>query len=204
MPRPQFLLAALLAPLTLAAQPDAPPTTPMGFTLHTIASAPEGSKSTLLGFETGFGFVPNLVAGLAESPAALEAYVAIATAFEKSAFSTLEKQIVMIAASRAHDCSYCAPAHASVSINMLGLDPAAIRVAAESRPIDDPRLEALRVFTTRVAAARGDVTRAELDAFLAAGFSRANALDVVAGVAAKAISNYTNRLIDTPLDPQLR
>ncbi|MGZ8908013.1 MAG: hypothetical protein ACXW1U_20100 [Methylobacter sp.] len=39
-----------------------------------------------------------------------------------------------------------------------------------------------------------------LDNFLAAGYSQAQVLDVVLGVTMKTLSNYTNHLIDTPLD----
>ena len=39
------------------------------FTTHTIDSAPEGSKPILQGALDGFGFVPNLLATMAEAPA---------------------------------------------------------------------------------------------------------------------------------------
>ena len=47
---------------------------------------------------------------------------------------------------------------------------------------------------------RGFVGDAAVDAFLAAGFTRANVLEVVAIAATKTISNYTNHLTGTPFD----
>lgn len=38
------------------------------------------------------------------------------------------------------------------------------------------KLQALHVFTARINAARGNVTQAEVDAFLAAGYTKANIL----------------------------
>ncbi|MCU0730440.1 MAG: hypothetical protein MUE84_02500 [Hyphomonas sp.] len=39
------------------------------------------------------------------------------------------------------------------------------------------------------------------EAFLAAGYTRRNLLEVVLGVGTKVLSNYTNHLVHTPLDP---
>ena len=45
------------------------------------------------------------------------------------------------------------------------------------------------------------MNEAEVGAFLAAGHTRRNVLDVVLGVGMKTLSNYTNHLAHTPLDP---
>ena len=45
-----------------------------------------------------------------------------------------------------------------------------------------------------VVAQRGRVGDAALEAFVAAGFTRANVLEVVTAVATKTISNYTNHI----------
>jgi len=39
-----------------------------------------------------------------------------------------------------------------------------------------------------------------LDAFLAAGYTKANVLEVILGTGLKVLSNYTNHVADTPLD----
>lgn len=44
------------------------------FKLHTVDSAPAASASILDGTQKALGFIPNLYAHLAESPAALQAY----------------------------------------------------------------------------------------------------------------------------------
>ena len=48
---------------------------------------------------------------------------------------------------------------------------------------------------------RGWLNKAEGGAFLAAGHTRLKVLDVVLGVCMKTLSNYTNHLAHTPLDP---
>lgn len=47
---------------------------------------------------------------------------------------------------------------------------------------------------------RGVVDPADVDAFLAAGFTRAQVLEVILGIATKVLSNYTNHIAATPLD----
>ena len=47
---------------------------------------------------------------------------------------------------------------------------------------------------------RGLVERQDIDAFLKAGFTKANVLDVINGVTLKTLSNYVNHIAETPLD----
>lgn len=59
------------------------------------------------------------------------------------------------------------------------------------------RLEALRVFAQAVVRERGFVGDATVEAFMAAGFTKANVLEVVTIAATKTISNYTNHITHT-------
>ena len=47
---------------------------------------------------------------------------------------------------------------------------------------------------------RGWVEPADLDTLLAAGYSRATALEVVLAIGMKTLSNYTNHIAETPVD----
>lgn len=78
----------------------------------------------------------------------------------------------------------------------LTADFAALRDGTE---IADPKLQALHVFTARINEGRGHVTQADLNAFLSAGYTEANSLDVILGAGLKTLSNYTNHSADTPL-----
>ena len=51
------------------------------FVPHTIETAPERSGPGLRAAEQKLGFIPNMMAVLAESPAALDAYQAVQGAF---------------------------------------------------------------------------------------------------------------------------
>ena len=64
------------------------------------------------------------------------------------------------------------------------------------------KLEALRDFTLLMLRNRGNASDAEITAFLDAGYTHRNMLEVVLGMAQKTISNYVNHLARTPSDKQ--
>lgn len=106
-----------------------------------------------------------------------------------------------------HECEYCASAHTHLG-RLNKLDEAAIQALRNGTPIPDARLQALRHFTEAVLRARGFAGDAAVAAFLAAGYTRRNVLEVVTVIATKTITNYTNHLTHTPkesfmLDPAL-
>lgn len=167
--------------------------------VQTLETAPEASKPFLEGAERAFGFVPNLMAVFANSPAMVEAYGALAEHFEKTALTATERQIVMMTNSRLNECEYCMSAHSTVS-QMQNVPADVVSALRNGTEIADPKLQALHVFTARINEARGNVTQAEVGAFLAAGYSEANILDVILGTGLKTMSNYTNHIAHTPVD----
>ena len=169
------------------------------FHTHTIESAPEASRPMLEGAKKAYGAVPNLLGVMAEAPALLEAYITIGQIFEKSSFTPTERQIVLIAVSALNQCEYCVAAH-SVIASMQEVPRDVVDAIREGRPIADAKLEALRTFAAAVVAHRGFVADDEVQAFLDAGYSRPQVLEVILGVGMKTLSNYTNHIAGTELD----
>lgn len=169
------------------------------FTIHTIETAPDASKELLNAAKTSYGFVPNLFAGMAESPALLEAYLALSAIFNKTALSETERQVIMMTANRFNGCDYCMAAHSAIS-HMSGVAPDVIESLRLGRAIADPKLEALRVFTLRVLESRGWPDEQDLARLTAAGYTRQTVLEVVLGLGMKLLSNFTNHIVGTPLD----
>ena len=168
------------------------------FIAHTIDTAPEGSKDALAATTKAWGFTPKLQGTLAESPAALKAYEALfAISSTDTQLSPVERQAVFLTASVFHGCEYCTMGHTYLA-RASHMDEAAIKALRDAGLPADSRLAALVRFTRAVLDLRGDVAPAETDAFLAAGFTKANVLDVVTIIATKVISNYTNHLAGTP------
>lgn len=171
------------------------------FPIHTADTAPKSAHATLRAMEDKFGFVPNLAGVMASAPAVLNAYIGLSQGFEESSLDSALRQMVLLAVSRANGCTYCVAAH-SLLAETTGLPAEAIQRLRDGQEQLDDQLEALVRFTTRVVTKRGFVSQADMDEFLGAGFTRAQMLEVVLGVAYKTLSNYVNHMAETPLDTQ--
>ncbi len=169
------------------------------YTVHTQDTAPEGSKAILQGAKQAYGMVPNLMAIMAESPAALEGYTTLMRIFDNSDFTPTERQIVLMTNIRLNNCTYCMAAHSTIA-PMQGVPADVIESLRNDTSLAETKLEALRIFSAKVNQNRGVVNAADVDAFLAAGYSKANVLEVVLGTGLKVLSNYTNHITKTPVD----
>ena len=167
--------------------------------VQTKDTAPEASKPILEQAEKAYGFIPNLLGVFAHSPAMVEAYGVLTGLFEKTDLTPTERQIVLMTNNRLNGCTYCMAAHTTIS--QMQKVPADVITALRNRTeIADPKLQALHVFAARINEARGYADQADVDAFLAAGYTEANILDVILGTGLKTLSNYTNHISATPVD----
>jgi alkylhydroperoxidase family enzyme len=171
----------------------------IAFTSYTADTAPEASKPLLAGVKGQFGFIPNLQSIMAESPELLAAHNALWAEFSKTTLSQHEQQVVFMTAIYENNCHYCMAGHTTMA-KMQKLGDDVIAALRNGGAITDPKLEALHRFTTLVVRDRGFVADEEVQAFLDAGYTRRNVLEVVLGVSIKIQSNYTNHLVGTPYD----
>jgi AhpD family alkylhydroperoxidase len=169
------------------------------FTLHTAQTALPDAGAKLAQVEQAWQFVPNLHRILAESPETLEGYDTLFGLVGKSTLTPAEQQVVFMSINYENECEYCMAGH-SVLAKMAKLPDAAIAALRENGTLADKRLEVLHVFTQKVVRQRGQVGDAAVAAFLAAGFTKRNVLEVVLAVATKTISNYVNHIARTPND----
>lgn len=173
------------------------------FPIHTIEDAPQASREFLKQAQQKFGFIPNLIGMLAESPAAVNAYVTLSTVFQQSFFTPAERQILLLTTSRENGCAYCVASH-SLGALQTGAPKEVVNAIREDRPILDARLAALHRFCCSMVEKRGWVAETEVKAFLDAGFTKAQVLEVVLAISLKTLSNYTNHLAEAPLDAGLQ
>jgi alkylhydroperoxidase family enzyme len=110
-----------------------------------------------------------------------------------------KKTVVWQTVNVEQNCHYCVPAHTGIA-KMMKVDDAITDALRSETPLPTAKLEALRDFTLLVIRNRGFVDEAATEAFLAAGFSHTNILEVILGAAQKLMSNYTNHFAQTPVD----
>jgi uncharacterized peroxidase-related enzyme len=170
------------------------------FTIHSAQTAPADSRPLLDAVGKSLGFVPNLYGVFAESPAALRGALAIYEAFSGSTLSAVEQQLVMLAVSEANECRYCVAAHSTIAKRFVKVDPKLVDATRRGVPLRDAKLDALVTFTRKVVDLRGHLSEAEVADFLAAGYNKAHAMEVLLGVGMKTFNNYVDHIAHTPLN----
>ncbi len=170
------------------------------YTVHTKDTAPEASKPVLEQVEQAFGFIPNVVGVLAESPLAVAAYATVnGLVEEKSALTPQEQQVAILTISKENGCEYCVAAHAKVA-GMKEVPAEVVQALQEGREPDDAKLAALSRIARLLVEKRGWIDEDAQNAFFEAGYEKAHLLDLISIIALKTISNYTNHIAQTPLD----
>jgi uncharacterized peroxidase-related enzyme len=163
------------------------------FTKHDESSAPADAAAVLSAAKERYGFVPNLAAYVAESPQVLAAILTLSEQFERTSLSPEEQQVVLLTVSALNGCNYCKAVHTALG-KMANMSGEVLETIIACEPLADPRLEALRSFTRSIVEERGVVGEDAVQAFLDAGFTRAQVFEVVLGVALKTVTNYSNHL----------
>lgn len=194
-------LLTLAAPAAATAQ--TPAKTETGFTV--FDKAPAAVADIFAEYSKTFGFVPNLAKVMANSPALLHTYKDAQANLQKyGKLSPAELNVVQMTIAVENKCRYCTAGHTMVGKMMYKTPDAEMMCIRNGKPVTDPKLRSLQTFAKQVYDGRGRVEPAQLKAFLAAGYTRAQALDVVACIAAKVMTNYTNALAETELDEPLK
>ncbi|MGB3755013.1 MAG: carboxymuconolactone decarboxylase family protein [Rivularia sp. (in: cyanobacteria)] len=175
----------------------------MEFTIHTLETAPNNSKEALAHAKETFGFIPNLEGIFAEAPALLKGSMALWDLFEATSFTPIEQQVIYLMANYENSCNYCMAAHSGLA-KIVGMSEKDIEALRDGTPIPDEKLQALRHFTQKMGRERGWVEDCDVEAFMAAGYSKQQVLEVILGIAIKVMHNYTNHIAKTPLDKQFK
>ena len=169
------------------------------FPIHTLDSCTGERRSVLSLVAAKYGFVPNLLASLVESPAAARAYLNLGVEVQKSTLTAEERTVAWFAVITANDCHYCMPAHTAGAMAER-IEASVLSAARNGAGYASPRLQALHEFVRALINTRGRPSSAIRSAFAGAGFTAEHALECVMIVAQKTLSTYVNALIGTPVD----
>lgn len=173
---------------------------PSGFTFHDLETAPEKSKpqlEQLLAYSGPNGFY----AVTAEYPETLKAYTSLHQAFMATSFTGEEKTVVWQTINVENECQFRVPAHTLIA-KAMNVSDAVSNALRDETTLPTKKLEALRDFVLLMVRNDSTVSDAQIAAFLDAGYTHCNMLEVVLGLAQKTISNYVNHLARTPPDKQ--
>ena len=173
------------------------------YPIHTIASAPEKSKSALEQLQQAFGVLPNLAAVISNSPKLVTALLAVFQQVHSSSLTEQEIQIVLLTDAVANSCAYAVAFHTALALKAGVRSEETEAIRARLAP-NDPRFTAFSILAKTLIKKRGHLGEQELDAFLAAGFTKEQILEVIAIVAASTITNYAGTIANPPLEDQFQ
>ncbi|MBI1228091.1 MAG: carboxymuconolactone decarboxylase family protein [Bacteroidetes bacterium] len=166
-----------------------------------LDSSDEKAVALLAATKQSMGMVPNMYANMANHTAMLETYSFGYKAFrQEGGFTPAEQEVVFMAVSYENGCNYCMGAHSFLADKMSGVPTAVTDAIREGGVVDDEKLGALHRFTSAMMVGRGRPSQAEVEEFLAAGYTERHILSIILAISVKTISNYSNHIFDTPLD----
>jgi AhpD family alkylhydroperoxidase len=173
------------------------------YPVHTIASAPEGSKAALEQLKEAFGVLPNLPAVIANSPKLINSLVGLFGQVHSPGLSEPENQIVLLTDAVTNACTYAVAFHTALALQQ-GISTEETTAIRERRLPKDKRFAALSSLAKTLIEKRGHLSEQELDSFLSAGFTKEQIFEVIAIVAASTITNYAGTIGNPPLDEPFR
>src|SRR5262245_60104963 len=124
----------------------------MKLDIHTTGSAPDASRPLLDGIDADLGFIPNVAASIAASPALLAAFDGMRRAVATT--DAVHREIAGLATGVAVDNRYGVAFHSTVLLR-LGVDPAEVERIRSGVAPADPSLAAVHDLARAIVLSRG-------------------------------------------------
>lgn len=169
------------------------------YPIHTLASAPAASLPPLRALNDTFGFVPNIAGAMAESPVLIGAFLGVFQQVHAGSFTEAQIQTLLLTNAVTNACTWAVAFHTALALKN-GLAPTDVEAIRQGRLPADAGHAALSALARALIDTRGHPGEAVLADFTAAGFSPAQALELITVVAASTITNYAGSVAQPPLE----
>ena len=156
------------------------------------------AKVLLDGIGTKLGMTPNLMRTLANSPAALEAYLAFSGALSKGLLPTRLREQIALTVAEANGSSYCLAAHTAIG-KMVGLSEENI-LDSRQGVSPDSKVNAALQFSRQIVEKHGWVIDADVWRLRKGGYGDAEIFEIVANIVLNIFTNYFNQVAETEVD----
>lgn len=167
----------------------------------TVQTAPEITKQILESAQKGLGFIPNMYAQMGQNPALLDSYSYSYNSFRThSGFNPVEQEVIFLSVAYENNCEYCVAAHSFIADKMSKVPEDITDAIRHGIEISDAKLAALSTLTRSLTRNRGMVSQEEVSDFLSVGYTENHVLGIIAGIAVKTMSNYSNHITHPELD----
>ena len=163
----------------------------------TIENAPESTKATLEGIQQQLGKVPNLLATLGKSPAALNSYVNQKKALATGVLGDKIGESLALAIANFSKCGYCVSAH-NVIGRMVGLSEEE-RELNRKGASSDPKTQSAIDLARAIVAGRGFIDDSAFEN-AKSQLSEEEVLEVITITTFNLFTNYMNHALETQID----
>ena len=156
------------------------------------------AKQLLDTVQSGLGIVPNFIRVLANSPAALNAFLGIHGIAGAGVLDPKTRERIALAVAEQNACQYCVSAHTAIG-RKVGLDNQEMLANRVGRS-SDAKAEAALTFARALVEHSGQVSMAEFDAVRAAGYSDAEIIEIITHVAMNIFTNLLGKGTQVEID----
>jgi uncharacterized peroxidase-related enzyme len=161
-------------------------------------SATGEAKKLLDAVQASLGAVPNFIRALANSPAALNAFLGIHGIAGAGFLDPKTRQRIALAVAEQNACQYCVSAHTAIG-RKAGLDNQEMLANRIGRS-SDAKAEAALAFARALVEHAGQVSKAEFDAVRAAGHSDGEIIEIITHVAMNIFTNLLGKATQIEID----
>lgn len=155
-------------------------------------------KQLLDAVYSGLGMVPNFIRVLANSPAALNAFLGIHGIAGAGYLDLKTRERIALTVAEQNTCQYCVSAHTAIG-RKVGLDNQEMLANRKGRS-SDAKAEAALTFARALVEHTGQVSKAEFDAVRAAGHSDGEIIEIITHVAMNVFTNLLGKATQVEID----
>lgn len=165
-------------------------------------SATGEARALLDAVQASLGAVPNFIRVLANSPAALNAFLGIHHIAGAGLLEPKTRERIALAVAEQNACQYCVSAHTAIG-RKAGLDNQEMLANRTGRS-SDAKAEAALAFACALVEHSGQVSKAEFEAVRAAGHSDGEIVEIITHVAMNILTNLLGKSTQIEIDfPQI-
>lgn len=156
------------------------------------------AKELLDAVRSGLGVVPNFIRVLANSPAALRAFLGIHEIAGSGLLDAKTRERIALTVAEQNGCQYCVSAHTAIG-RKVGLDNPEMLANRLGRS-SDTKAEAALAFARALVEHTGKVSTAEFQAIRAAGHSDGEIIEIITHVAMNIFTNLLGKATGVEID----
>jgi uncharacterized peroxidase-related enzyme len=164
----------------------------------TAESADTEQKALLNAIDSKLGMVPNFLKILANSPAALRAFLGLHGIAGEGTLDPQTRERIALGLAQQNACEYCLSAHTAIG-RKAGLNTAEIE-ANRSGSSQDAKAAVAVKFARSLVEHMGEVTSAEIGEVRAAGYSDADIVEIITHAGMNVLTNLIGKASRVEID----